>query len=108
LSGGPLFANGLIVGVMREVPEGWRGEAVEAEPLPPLLRDEADASLRTLLGVKLPLAESSDPDQAILARENSVIGTKPSQHPAVRSRRQQPSPFMVALRICPRSTAPWP
>ena len=76
LSGGPLFANGFIIGVMREVPEGWRGEAIEAEPLPPLLRYEADASLRTLLGVELPLAESSDPAQAALAKAYSVIGAE--------------------------------
>jgi hypothetical protein len=74
LSGGPLLANGLIVGIMREVPDGWRGEAIEAEPLAPLLRDEADASLRTLLGVELPLAESTDPLQATLAKAYSVIG----------------------------------
>jgi hypothetical protein len=76
LSGGPLFTNGLVVGVMREVPEGWKGEAIDAEPLPPLLRDEADASLRTLLGVELPLAESSEPEQAALAKAYSVIGTE--------------------------------
>jgi hypothetical protein len=76
LSGGPLFANGLIVGVMREVPESWRGEAIEAEPLAPLLSDEADVSLRTLLGVELPLEKSSDPVQAALAEAYSVIGTE--------------------------------
>jgi hypothetical protein len=76
LSGGPLFANGLIVGVMREVPETWRGEAIEAEPLAPLLRNSDYASLRTLLGVELPLAESSDPVQATLAQAYSVIGTE--------------------------------
>ena len=55
LSGGPLLVNELIIGVMREVPEGWKGEAVEAEPLAPLLR--VDASLRSLLGVNLPLTD---------------------------------------------------
>ena len=74
LSGGPLLVNGLIVGIMREVPDGWRGEAIEAEPLAPLLRDEADASLRTHLGVELPLAESTDPLQATLAKAYDVIG----------------------------------
>jgi hypothetical protein len=59
LSGGPLFAKGLIVGVMREVPDGWKGEAVEAEPLAPLLR--GDDCLRERLGVRLPLEDRSDP-----------------------------------------------
>jgi len=58
LSGGPLLVNGLIVGIMREVPDGWKGEAVEAEPLAPLLRN--DASLRGHLGVALPLPESTN------------------------------------------------
>jgi WD40 repeat protein len=72
LSGGPLLVNELIVGVMREVPAGWKGEAIEAEPLPLLLRNDADPSLRTLLGVKLPLAPSSEPFQGAAAY--SVIG----------------------------------
>jgi hypothetical protein len=76
LSGGALLANGLIVGVMREVPDGWQGEAIEAEPLALLLQDEADTSLRTLLGIELPLAESSDPVQAVLAASYAVIGAQ--------------------------------
>jgi hypothetical protein len=60
LSAGPLLVNELIVGVMSEVPEGWKGEAVEAEPLAPLLRNPDDVSLRSLLGVELPLMESTD------------------------------------------------
>jgi WD40 repeat protein len=59
LSGGPLLIDELIVGVMRNVPEGWKGEAVEAEPLAPLLRNATDASLRSLLGVDLPLTAST-------------------------------------------------
>lgn len=59
LSGGPLLINEFIVGVMRNVPDGWKGEAINAEPLAPLLRHRDDDSLRTLLDVKLPL-ESTD------------------------------------------------
>ncbi len=62
LSGGPLFAGGLIVGVMREVPNGWKGEEIEAEPLAPLIRQHT--ALRYLLGVTLPLLSSSAPAQA--------------------------------------------
>ena len=75
LSGGPLLANGLIVGVMREVPDGWGGETVEAEPLAPLLRDR-DSDLRALLGVHLPLSDPTDPVQATLAKAYAVIGTE--------------------------------
>jgi WD40 repeat protein len=74
LSGGPLFAGKYIVGVMREVPEGWNGENVEAEPLGPLLQNDADGSLRALLGVELPLADSSDPIQDSLAAAYAHIG----------------------------------
>jgi WD40 repeat protein len=72
LSGGPLLANGLIVGIMREVPDGWGGETIEAEPLAPLLRENSD--LRALLGVHLPLGDSTDPVQATLAKAYKVIG----------------------------------
>lgn len=57
LSGGPLIAGGLILGVMREVPDGWEGGAIEAEPLAPPLRSSSD--LRALLGVTLPLGNST-------------------------------------------------
>jgi hypothetical protein len=57
LSGGPLLVHGLIVGIMREVPDGWMGEAIEAEALGPLLRN--DTELQNLLGVTLPLQEST-------------------------------------------------
>jgi len=58
---------------MREVPEGWGRETVEAEPLAPLFRN---ADLRALLGVELPLGDSTDPVQATLAKAYAVIGTE--------------------------------
>ena len=79
LSGGPLLANGLIVGVMRQVPDGWKGEAIEAEPLAPLLRDETDPSLRLLLGITLPLAETTTPgmfDRRSPSKSRPDLGTR--------------------------------
>ena len=84
LSGGPLLIGELIVGVMRNVPEGWKGEAVEAEPLAPLLRDATDASLRSLLGVDLPLTESTGNRQS--AEQWGVSPPPPFTAPGLSSR----------------------
>jgi hypothetical protein len=88
LSGGPLLIDELIVGVMRSVPEGWKGEAVEAEPLAPLLR--RDYSLRSLLGVELPLAESTGhagPTSSIInALPGPIVPDAPDLPPGYRPR----------------------
>lgn len=108
LSGGPLFANGLIVGVMREVSEGWRGEAIEAEPLAPLLLNEADASLRTLLNVTLPLANRAIPYRPPWRKPTPSLASRPSQHLAALCTLQRPSPSTAVQEIWPRSTMPSP
>lgn len=74
ISGGPLIVNKLVVGIMRDVPRGWRGEALTAEPLAPLLRSKSAQLLRDLLGVQLPLESSSDPIQSSFSKAYSVIG----------------------------------
>jgi hypothetical protein len=53
LSGGPLYNDEAVVGVMREVPDAWDGHNVlRAEPLPALLRDPGNRDLRRqLLGI---------------------------------------------------------
>jgi hypothetical protein len=86
LSGGPLLANGLIVGVMREVRDAWKGEAIEAEPLAPLLRN--DEILRNRLGVGLPLVDPSDPGQTTLLKAYEVIGTATPHLAAYSTRRR--------------------
>jgi hypothetical protein len=58
---------------MREVPDGWVGGTVVAEPLAPLLQN---SDLRSLLGVHLPQGDSTDPVQATLAKAYTVIGTE--------------------------------
>lgn len=72
ISGGPLLINQLIVGVMRNVPEHWHGEAVEAEPLAPLLRDKEDHLLRSLLGVELPLHDSTGGRQLVTCPSGDI------------------------------------
>lgn len=68
LSGGPLVASGMIVGVMRRYPEKWDGaDLLEAEPLGELLK--AEESLRTLLGTELPLPKARASSPTILPAE---------------------------------------
>lgn len=79
LSGGPLLANELIVGVMREVPDKWPDGAIIAEPLAPLLRGTLGARLRELLGITRALEDPTDPFQLTLFKSYEYIGSESFQ-----------------------------
>lgn len=95
LSGGPLFGNGFVIGVMREVPDGWSGDEIEAEPLAPLLEDVADQSLRNLLGVDLPLARSDVTEQLIAPAKRHADGSSGNFDAALAELERGPLPSKV-------------
>jgi hypothetical protein len=105
LSGGPLLANGLIVGVMREVPDGWFGEAVEAEPLAPLFRDNDE--LRNLLNIGLPLADPTDRGQLSDWEAYTKIGREQFNWSEQIFKGAVQKPSMAARKISRPSTTPF-
>lgn len=78
LSGGPLLANGLVVGVMREVPEHYDDDPVAAEPLALCLRGTDGDVLARLLGIDRPLDDPSDPGQITLFKAYELVGEEAS------------------------------
>ena len=76
LSGGPLMIGRAVIGVMRSVPGMWdQRETLEAEPLAPLLEDDRNEKLRSLLKVERPLPTIVDilSQQADLDEINTIL-----------------------------------
>jgi len=53
LSGGPVFAGGVLLGIARQVPRQRRGHRIECVPLGPVLAAELSAQVRRRTGIEL-------------------------------------------------------